>query len=195
MRRAGCHIANRIEVPATKPQQVISKSKRIREERCVSTVSLVPIGLSSSSCTNLSYPTQGKRAILLKGSSFPMHLANPFSKAHWTTLCSNLPKTLLVLGNFMLLSSARSLFLLSTAAGRPRLRTVSTAIKCARVLLIITGIYPKGVCSPEYCWIFLEFFYLLPCLWVCFLCLQLNVFFFPFLGESCQHSLYNTDIS
>lgn len=64
MRRAGCHIANRIEVPATKPQQIISKSKRIREERCVSTVSLVPIGLSSSSCTNLSYPTQGKRAIL-----------------------------------------------------------------------------------------------------------------------------------
>lgn len=137
--------------PSYKNSTSYKQIKAPERGRCVAAVSLVPLGLSSSSCTNLSYPTQGKRAILLKGSSVPPHLANTFSKAQWTTLCSNLPKTLLVLGNFVLLSRAWSLSLWSTAAGRPRLWTVFTVTKYARVLLIITGIYPKGTCSPELC--------------------------------------------
>lgn len=146
MRRAGCHIANQTEEPPAKIQHVISKQKSTRQELGFNCVSC-PQGSQTPAAPNCRILSEANVPFIFRGSSFPIHLPSLRDNK-----CSSLSETLFSPGQLhVVIKRARSLPLLSFGAGRPRQCIVFLMIKCAHVLLIITEIYVKGSCSPEYC--------------------------------------------
>lgn len=125
-----------------------------------------------------------------KGNSFPIHWTYyTFSKSQGLPCVQTFQKLCLVLGNFMLLFREPDHCPVSIVAGRRRLFVVFTTIKCAHILLIITGISRKAHVAqvPLVIIILLES---LPYLWVPFLCLKLNGVFLMSLQESSPWYLH-----